>query len=159
MYQTYGTDIALNNVFNTESCIIINSVFRDIVNYPTPQSFQIQLPNSFGNVMSVTLTHFLTIGAFVGPAPASIWVAIDELNPTLVYTPNYPQQGVVFMVPVIFFAGLVEYEANLEFANKCIYPKDKRPNLHTLTIRIYNELGVPQVIPDFIMKLQVRSYY
>jgi hypothetical protein len=164
MYQQgFNIDRALNDVYNTESCIVINSLNRNLAVYPNAYHYQFQIPNSMGNVMSVTLTHFITLAEFPAappPLPNAIYITVDELNPTLVYTPNFIQQGTVFVIPVIFQRTSIEYEAHLEFSNKAIFPKDKRPNIHTLTFTLYNEFGQLIVgMPDHIMKLQVRSYY
>lgn len=147
----------LDKVYNTETTIIIKSIFRDVVQFPNANQFTIQLPIILNSIAEVVLTHYLSAQT-VGITQA-IYIAIDQLQNNRLYFPGFPQNNVTFLVDTGFNAVKIDDVLQTEVNNTCVFPKDYKPNVNSLSFRLYDDTGVLfNNLPDFTLRLVVRHY-
>ncbi len=149
-------------VYNTESTLIVNSNLRNKTQWPNAFNYTVNLQNIYGSISEVTLTK--AIINYTPPLTSdAFWLCIDEFDQSYIYTPNYPNNGVITIIPV---------QTNSAIANQTIYltqtrtgdldafPKCCRKNTSSLTIRWLDDNGNPYTnIGEHILKFYIRSYY
>lgn len=143
----------LNEVFNTENNLFIDSTYRNIASFPNPNTFQMNLNQGFSHVQELVLTHFIVNGGTV-PGPY-VYIIIDEFSTTMCYTPGSPIANYNFIIP----GGISTYISQEPNNDKIVFPKQGATNIQRLTIRIVDSTGAPALINDFVMKFYVRSLY
>lgn len=147
----------LDRVYNTETTIIIQSLRRDTTTYPNANEFSIQLPIVLNSIAEVVLTHYLS--SQTAGVVQAIYIAIDQLQNNRLYFPGFPQPNITFIVDTGFNAVKIDDVMQTEINNTCTFPKDYKPNVNTLSFRMYDDTGALFTgLPDFTARLVVRHY-
>lgn len=155
--MAYSLSKNLDKVFNTQSVLIIQSAFRDLVSFPNANSYQIRVPVLLNSIADVKLTHFLS-NQLAAPSQA-IYISMDQFDNNRVYAPGYTTQNISFIVPTGIDPVKIDYVSQQAENDLCVFPKDYKPNVSTIFITIYNDAGIlVPLMPEHTIRLFINHY-
>jgi hypothetical protein len=142
----------LDTVYNTETILYVQSTTR-ASGYPTANYYQIPLTVSLGGVKEVHLTHFLPAAGITGP----YLLQVVEFTSARSYAPGFISGPVHYIV--FPGHGSQYYMSDLRDNDTIIFPRERAPNINSLTFSWYNLDGTPATdIPEHLLRFYIRSH-
>lgn len=156
--------INLNNkVFRNKATLFISSAARNTTEFPTPQTYQVLIPNSFGKVAAVELALAQVPYSFSGGSTLWLNLVIPELAAcTQIYT-NQSIPNLFQVIPIGTTApgSLIVYNPNSDLSGIKRFADSFKPNIHVLTISWFDINGVPINFAgvDHVLEFTIYSEY
>lgn len=152
-YPNASLERTLDECFNTETVLFIESSRRNIVLFPNANDFQVTLPKNMVHCKQVVLTHFIMLAGNI-PAPL-IYIIVKEFQGQNVFTIGSGRCDNNFIVP----GGTPFYTSEEQENDSCTFPRSNAPNVGALSISIVDTTGALVPITDYVIRLYVRSRY
>jgi hypothetical protein len=138
--------INLNSkVFRNKATLFISSAARDVVTYPTPQYYQVIIPNSFGKVAAVELAMAQVPYSFAAGSTPWLNLIIPEISACAQIFSNQAIPDLFQVIPIgtVAAGSLIVYNPNSDTSGIKRFADSFKPNIHVLTISWVDINGLP----------------
>lgn len=134
-----------SKVFRNKATLFISSAARNVATYPTPQYYQVILPNSFGKVAAVELTLAQVPYSFAAGSTPWLNLVIPELAGCAQVFTNQSIPDLFQVIPIGLapFGSQIFYQTATDLSGIKRYADSYKPNIHVLTISWFDINGVP----------------